>query len=298
MLRKHRCKLLPFEREDIFGLDYNNQQIIPWSISEFKVEKSWIKSKGKGVTVAVIDTGCDLDHPDLKDNLVDGYDFINGSRYPTDDNGHGTHVAGTIAASNNGKGIVGVAPQAKIMPLKSLGGDGSGDLKHICQAILYAADNNADIITMSLGTTSHASIFQQTLEYAVSKGCVIFCAAGNEGKEKELMYPARYPETISVGSISNTYKISRFSCSKGTELDFFAPGENVISCVPDDSYANMTGTSMANPFAAGCGALLLSYKGRKLKQKDYVKHFEKYSIKPDHLFRIYKSRGIITPRLI
>jgi len=298
MLKKQRCKLLPFDRKDIFGLNYNNQQIIPWSISELKVEKTWSRSEGKGVTVAVIDTGCDLDHPDLIDNLVEGYDFIKGSKFPVDKNGHGTHVAGTIAASNNKRGIVGVAPKAKIMPLRSLGADGSGELKHICEAILYAADNGAQIITMSLGTPSSSIIFKQTLKYAQDKGCVIFCAAGNSGKNNDLMYPAKFPETISVGSISNDYRISKFSCSRGTELDFLAPGEDVISCVPDDSYANMTGTSMANPFAAGCGALLLSYKRRKLTKNDYVNHFEKYSLKPKFLFETYKSRGIITPRLM
>ena len=164
MLKKQRCKLLPFDRKDIFGLNYNNQQIIPWSISELKVEKTWSRSEGKGVTVAVIDTGCDLDHPDLIDNLVEGYDFIKGSKFPVDKNGHGTHVAGTIAASNNKRGIVGVAPKAKIMPLRSLGADGSGELKHICEAILYAADNGAQIITMSLGTPSSSIIFKQTLK--------------------------------------------------------------------------------------------------------------------------------------
>lgn len=297
MLKKHKCKLLPFEREDIYGLNYNNQQIIPWSISELNVEKTWPKSQGDGVVVAVVDTGCDLDHPDLKDNLVDGYDFISDSKWPVDDNGHGTHVAGTIAASNNKTGIVGVAPRCKIMPLKSLGANGEGNLQNICEAILYAADNGADIITMSLGTPSHAPIFKDTLSYAKEKGCVIFCAAGNSGQTNNVMYPARYPETISVGSISKDYRISKFSCSKGTELDFLAPGEDVISCVPDNSYANMTGTSMANPFAAGCGALLLSYKKRRLTQSEYIKHFEKYSLKPNNLFSVYKSRGIITARL-
>lgn len=297
MFKKQKCKLLPFERTTIYGLSYNNQQIIPWSISQLGVEKAWTRSEGEGVVVAVIDTGCDLDHPDLQDNLVDGYDFINRSKYPTDENGHGTHVAGTIAASNNKKGIVGVAPKCKIMPLKSLGADGEGNLKHICEAIIHAAENGAHIITMSLGTTLHAPIFKQTLDYAKERGCVIFCAAGNSGQKNDIMYPARYPETISVGSISKDYKISKFSCSQGSELDFLAPGENIISCVPNDSYANMTGTSMANPFAAGCAALLLSYRKRKLNQLDYIKHFEKYSLKPSNLFTIYKSRGIITARL-
>lgn len=297
MLRKNRCGLLPHIRQNIYGLNYNNQQVIPWSISHFKVEEQWSKAQGEGVVVAVIDTGCDLDHPDLKHSLVDGYNFIGRNKAPVDDNGHGSHVAGTIAAENNSKGIVGVAPKAKIMPIKSLGRDGTGDLKSICEGILFAADNGADIITMSLGTPVGSMYMRQCINYAVDKGCVFFCAAGNSGKKSELMYPAKYTDTISIGSISNDLKISRFSCSTGSELDFLAPGEDVISCVPDDSYANMSGTSMANPFAAGCAALLMSYKKRRLTKFDYIEHFSKHSLKPEHLFKTYKSRGIITPTL-
>lgn len=297
MLKRNRCGLLPYIRQNIYGLNYNTQQVIPWSISHFDVENEWVKAQGEGVTVAVIDTGCDLDHPDLKDSLVDGYNFIGRNKAPVDDNGHGSHVAGTIAAENNRKGIVGVAPKSKIMPIKSLGKDGTGDLRSICEGILFAADNGADIITMSLGTPVGSMYMRQAINYAVDKGCVFFCAAGNSGQKSELMYPAKYTDTISVGSISKDLKISRFSCSTGSELDFLAPGEDVISCVPDDSYAVMSGTSMANPFAAGCAALLLSYKKRKLSKFDYIDHFSKHSLKPEYLFSKYKSRGIITPTL-
>ena len=297
MLRKQKCKLLPFIRKDIYGLNYNSQQIIPWSISQFKVKNEWTKAQGEGVVVAVIDTGCDLDHPDLKDSLVDGYNFIGRNKSPVDDNGHGSHVAGTVAATNNNKGIVGVAPKAKIMPIKSLAANGSGDLQQICNGIFYAADNGADIICMSLGTPYGSLHMRQAINYATDKGCVIFCAAGNSGKQSELMYPAKYTDTISIGSISNEFKISRFSCSTGSELDFLAPGEDVISCVPDNSYATLTGTSMANPFAVGCAALLLSYKKKRLTKYDYIKHFSKHSLKPEYLFKKYHSRGIITPML-
>lgn len=297
MLKRNKCGLLPYVRQNVYGLNYNTQQVIPWSISHFDVENEWAKAQGEGVTVAVIDTGCDLDHPDLKDSLVDGYNFIGRNKNPVDDNGHGSHVAGTIAATNNRKGIVGVAPKSKIMPIKSLGKDGTGDLRSICEGILFAADNGADIITMSLGTPVGSMHMRQAINYAVDKGCVFFCAAGNSGQRSELMYPAKYTDTISVGSISKDLKISRFSCSTGSELDFLAPGEDVISCVPDDSYAVMSGTSMANPFAAGCAALLLSHKKRKLSKFDYIDHFSKHSLKPEYLFNKYKSRGIITPVL-
>ena len=301
MLKKNQCRLLPFVRQDVFGLDYKNQQILPWSLSKFNVPKEWSKTKGEGVIVAVIDTGCDLDHVDLKDRYVTGRNFINKNKDPYDGNGHGTHVAGTIAATHNTMGVVGVAPSCKIMPIKALGDDGVGGLRGICEGIVWAADNGADIITMSLGTPSGSMILRQCINYASSKGCVIFCAAGNSGKSQELMYPAKYTDTISIGSISRQLKISNFSCSTGSELDFLAPGEGILSCVPDNKYANMTGTSMANPFAAGCGALYLSYSrkvGKSSPQKyDYIEHFAKNSMKPDYLFDTYKSRGIITPEV-
>jgi subtilisin len=297
MLRKNKCSLLPYVRQNIYGLDYNNQQIIPWSISRFKVENQWSKSEGEGVIVAVIDTGCDLEHQDLKHSLVDGYNFIGRNKSPIDDNGHGTHVAGTISAENNKKGIVGVAPKAKIMPIKCLDQNGTGDLKYICEGILFAADNGAHIITMSLGTSTGSMLLRQCINYAIEKGCVFFCAAGNSGNKSELMYPAKYTDTISIGSISNDFRISKFSCSSGSELDFLAPGENVISCVPNNSYANMSGTSMANPFAAGCAALLMSYRKKKLSKFEYIDHFTNFSLKPDSIFNTYKSRGIITPDL-
>ena len=128
----------------------------------------------------------------------------------------------------------------------------------------------------------------------------VLCAAGNSGKSQELMYPAKYTDTISIGSINRDLKISSFSCSTGSELDFLAPGEGILSCVPDNKYANMTGTSMANPFAAGCGALYLAYckqKGKSPNKYDFIEHFEKHSLKPDYLFNTYQSRGIITPKL-
>ena len=184
---------------------------------------------GEGVKVAVIDTGCDLDHPDLKDNLLDnGYDFINDNDDPSDDNGHGSHVAGTIAASNNGLGMVGVAPKAKILPIKSLAADGSGGLKEIVLGILWAVEMNVDIITMSLGTPYHSKALHDAVKLASSRGILIFCAAGNSGYRDNIMYPARYPETISIAAIDENLNRTDFSCS-GNSLDFLAPGHNILS---------------------------------------------------------------------
>ena len=127
LLKRDRVSLLPYIKENIYGLNPYTDQITGWEINKLNVKDYWKYGMGEGVKVAVIDTGCDLDHPDLKDNLLDnGYDFINDNDDPSDDNGHGSHVAGTIAASNNGLGMVGVAPKAKILPIKSLAAAGSG----------------------------------------------------------------------------------------------------------------------------------------------------------------------------
>jgi len=129
-----KYSLLPYIREDIYGLD-TSKQIIGWEISKFNIQKQWIKSQGENIRVAVIDTGCDLDHDDIKDNILQGKNFVEKNKDPYDKNGHGTHVAGTIAASNNNRGMVGVAPKAKIIPVKALGDNGSGNLKNIVDDI-------------------------------------------------------------------------------------------------------------------------------------------------------------------
>lgn len=255
---RDNCSLLPFIREDINNLSPNDPQTLGWEIKSLGVDKQWIKSKGAGVTVAVIDTGCDPNHPDIKKNLVGSYNFINNSRDASDDNGHGSHVCGTIAGIDNNRGIVGVAPQAKIIALKALDKNGTGSMKNIANAITYAADHGADIITMSLGSPGSSSAVKKAVDYACSKGCLIFCAAGNSGTKTDIMYPAKLPKTFSIGAIDENFRRTSFTCS-GKSLDFLAPGVNIMSIVPNGRYALMTGTSMSNPFASGVAALYLSH---------------------------------------
>ena len=119
MRNNKKIGLLPYIREDVFGLSPDNAQIYGWEIKKFNIEKEWTLSRGEGVKIAVIDTGCDLNHPDIKNNLLQGINFVDINKDPQDDNGHGSHVSGTIAANDNGLGIVGVAPKAKIIPVKT-----------------------------------------------------------------------------------------------------------------------------------------------------------------------------------
>ena len=260
---KNNVSLLPFVRENIFGINADTCQIFGWEINKFNIKKKWEKSKGENVVVAVIDTGCDLDHPDISNNLLKGKNFIESSKDPIDDNGHGTHVISTIAAENNGIGMVGVAPKTKIIPIKSLDKNGNGNVETIVKGIAWAVDNGADIITMSLGSSNANKNIEDVIKYAVKNNVAIFCAAGNSGENYDILYPAKYEGTMSIGAIDKNLKRTNFTCS-GETLDFLAPGHEIFGCVPDNTYAIMSGTSMSNPFAVGCASLLLS----SLRQKD------------------------------
>lgn len=308
MLRNKKAALLPHIREDIYGLKPGTAQITGWEIKKFNVEKQWKFTRGEGVKICVIDTGCDLNHPDLKDNLLQGKNFVEPNKDPIDKNGHGTHVSGTIAAKNNDLGMVGVAPEAKIIPVKALNDDGSGDLRNIIKAIEWSINSGAHFITMSLGCEFPSKELENILNYAQSKRVIAFCAAGNSGENHGIMYPAKYSSTISIGAIDENLERTSFTCS-GDDLDFLAPGHNILSCVPG-GYAMMSGTSMSNPFAVGCAALLLSHiKQEKFSVRenmlntcqDYINIFKtKSKSLQDHKYsgkKEYEGYGILYPVL-
>lgn len=297
-------KLLPYIVEEIFGLDVNDPQTKGWEIEKLGVDKQWIKSRGDGVTIGVIDTGCDSEHPDIKENIIGGYNFIDNSHNFFDDNGHGSHVCGTIAATDNGKGMVGVAPKAKIYALKALDSAGSGRPSNIAKAVEYGVKNNFDILTMSLGTQYDIQDLKEALILAKNKNILVFCAAGNSGEEVDIMYPARDNNTISVGAIDESFNRTSFTCS-GESLDFLAPGHNIMSILPSNRYGLMSGTSMSNPFAVGCAALYLSYYRQKKNQKyilqeEMIDLFKKNTINvknPVYRHKKYQGYGIIKPIL-
>lgn len=307
MKRKNDCSLLPFIRENVYGLNPKSAQIIGWEINTFKIQDQWKYSTGKGIKIAVIDTGCDLDHPDLKNNILQGINLLDPKKDPSDDNGHGTHVSGSISAENNGCGTVGVAPESKILPIKALDAAGNGNNTIIAKAIIFAADNKCDFITMSLGSPVDSKDIYNAIKYATKKRCIIFCAAGNNGENSPIMYPAKYNETIAIGSIDKNLNRSTFTC-KGKELDFLSPGQDIFSCVPDNNYAIMSGTSMATPFAVGCASLLLSYARLNSKQhllnvkQDYINIFKSgaKSLKNNKFKgqKEYEGYGILYPKLI
>lgn len=298
-----KISLLPYEKQPLYGFSRESGQILGWHISQFKIEEQWQYATGKDCVVAVIDTGCDMEHPDLKENLLPGANVIDLNKSPQDDNGHGSHVCGTIAGVNNNLGVVGVAPEAKIFPIKALDSKGNGTLGHLLSAIELAIKEKVDFITMSLGSPNTSNDLQKLLDEANKRGIICFCAAGNSGENVDIMYPARYDSVISIGAVDEELKRTDFTCS-GDSLDFLAPGHNIISTIPN-GYATMSGTSMSNPFAAGCACLLADFnkKTKKFSLKnvdDYIKTLSRQVIGlqgAKYQDRKYQGNGILNIKL-
>jgi subtilisin family serine protease len=260
--------LLPYTREEVLSIQEAKQKM-GWEITSFNLPDTWNSTQGEGVVVAVLDTGADLDHEDLACNLLPGKNFVKRDASPEDDQGHGSHVSGIICACNNESGMVGVAPKSKVVPVKVLDKYGAGQLNDVADGIYWAVDQKVDFITMSLGCPKPVSIIHDAIKYATSKGVVVWCAAGNAGKTHNIYYPAAYPETIGIGAIDSNFDRANFSCT-GPDLDFLAPGVGILSTVPDNWYAILSGTSMANPFAVGLGCLLLSHAVRDRVRPAYT----------------------------
>ena len=229
---------------------------VPWGITRINATTAHSKGiKGTGIKVAVLDTGIDYTHPDLKANYIGGYDFVNKDNDPMDDHSHGTHVAGTVVAASNGIGLLGAAPQAKIYAVKVADKSGYCSYSNIIAGINWAVNNNANVITMSLGGTSSSSTLQSACDSAYSKGVVLVGAAGNSGGS--VIYPAAYSSVIAVSAIDSNNKITTWSCY-GSQVEFAAPGVSIKSTMPKGLYGTKSGTSMATPHVAGAVALLMS----------------------------------------
>jgi serine protease len=254
-----------------------------WHLDQIGMPAAWARASGKGVIVAVIDTGVayrdrgDFKQvPDLaKTAFVDGYDFINKNEHALDDHGHGTHVAGTIAQStNNGVGVAGIAYRARIMPLKVLSARGYGSVADIAEAVRFAADHGAKVINMSLGGPRASRILENAVKYAHGRGVTVVCAAGNDGRGR-VGYPAAYAGAIAVAA-TQFDRTTTFYSNWGKEIDVAAPGGNtrvdqngdgmpdgvlqntIMPGHPDQNdYLLFMGTSMASPHVAGVAALVI-----------------------------------------
>ena len=216
---------------------------------------------GEAIKVAVIDSGVDYNHPDLKDNYKGGRDFVNEDNDPMDDNSHGTHVAGTIAAVEDGLGVVGVAPKAHIYALKVLGANGSGSFSHVIAALQWCVDNEIQISNNSYGSSGDpGTILRNAFDNSLAAGVLHVAAAGNSGtragKGDNVGYPARYSSVIAVAATDSSNNRASFS-STGPAVEIAAPGVGIRSTVPGGGWDVFNGTSMASPHVAGVAALLI-----------------------------------------
>ena len=223
--------------------------------------EAWTMTTGApDLLIAVLDTGIDYTHEDLNDGRVRtniDKDYVNNDDDAMDDAGHGTHVAGTIAAiSNNGLGVSGVLWQAQLLPLKVCNAAGVCSMEAIVSAIQYAADQGARMINMSLGGSGCSSTLEAAIDYAYfEKGAVLVAAAGNENTL--VSYPAAYEPVIAVGALDRHGQRAYFS-NYGDTLDLVAPGVSVFSTVPNNGYDTLSGTSMAAPYVTGVAGLLVA----------------------------------------
>lgn len=229
-----------------------------WNLPIIEANRGWNLSKGSDdVIVGIVDTGVDLKHPDLQGRLLKGYNVVSPGDDPTDDVGHGTHVAGIISANvNNGEGIAGMMWGGKILPVKALDKSGSGTTYSVAQGIIWATDHGAKVINMSLGNYADAQFLHEAIKYAFERDVVLIAATGNDNTERP-GYPAAYPEVLSVSATD--YNLQRASFSNyGDYIDVMAPGESIASTYPDNQYAALSGTSMASPHVAALAALIRS----------------------------------------
>ncbi|ABR33614.1 S8 family peptidase [Clostridium beijerinckii] len=230
-----------------------------WDISYTEADKAWplIKQK-REINVAVLDTGVDYTHPDLKNRVLKskGYNFVDNNSDTMDDNGHGTHVSGIIAANaNDNIGIAGIdgTLDVKIIPIKVLDSNGEGDINDIVKGIKYAADNGADIINLSFGANEKSKLIAEAISYAKSKGVFVVAAAGNDNEDSDNISPAG-DGAFTVAAMSYNYKKASFS-DYGNCIKVSAPGVEILSTVPG-GYEAWDGTSMAAPVATGIAAMV------------------------------------------
>lgn len=279
-------RLIPFTIESTV----QNVTEIPEGVKMIKAPETWDRGrKGAGVVVAVIDSGCDAAHPDLKNRIIGQKNFVTGEggqEDVTDYSGHGTHVAGTIAAVEDGTGVIGVAPKASLLILKVMrkyvmpngemkfGASNEDIVKAIRYCISWKGPNNARVrvINMSLGGPVDDPNMHDAIKEAVQNEILVVCAAGNEGDifnggdcgpvKDELGYPGAYNEVVEVGAVGLDRKFPCFT-NTNLELDFVAPGVGILSTFPgknpgERNYAKLSGTSMASPHVAGAAALIIN----------------------------------------
>ena len=233
-------------------------QEFTWNIFMIGANVAWSETKGTAIKVAICDTGIDLDHPDLIGNIAGDVNLIKPKKTGDDDSGHGTHVAGVVAAVDNQIGIVGVGPEIALYAVKVLDKKGRGWLSDLIEAFDWCIANGIQVINMSFGTLVDNPSFEAAVQHVYNASIVQVAAAGNRGEEGgDISFPAGYQETIAVSAVDEFGNAAPFT-SYGPAIDLTAPGVDIRSTYDDASYDVMSGTSMSSPHVTGVVALLLT----------------------------------------
>lgn len=243
------------------------EQIVPWGIKRINASVFWSKDiTGKNVNIAIMDSGINYSHPDFVGKIKKGFNAINSNQDSNDDYGHGTLVTGVIFAQHNNFGIVGIAPDANIYPVKVLNNAGEGDISNIVRGIEWCIFHNIDIINMSFAITSDKLELRKAIQKALDAN-IIIVASGMNSFGNDVGFPAKYPGVISVTSIDKKYRLSETS-PRG-KIDFSAPGVDILSTSNENGYKIFSGTSLAAPHITGIIALLLQ-NDPNLKREIYT----------------------------
>jgi len=258
----HMLKAFYTPNDPFFAYQYGPQKV--------QAPDAWDVTTSNGnIKIAIIDTGVQLNHPELAIKLWPGYNFVEGNLNPNDGNGHGTHVAGIAGAlTENSLGIAGIAPSASIIPVRALDNSGNGTLSNIANAITYSTNAGAKVINLSLGSSQGSITLENAINYAWNQGVVIVAAAGNEASNT-LTYPAAYQNVIAVASTDINDQKSDFS-NYGTWVEVSAPGSTILSTYTGSYYAYLSGTSMACPHVAGLAALLAAQGKNNVQIKNTI----------------------------
>ncbi len=233
-------------------------EVIDYGVQMVGAPLEWHETMGDGVRIGVIDTGIDADHIDLKNRVRDYVNFSGGSRdNVTDENGHGTHISGILCAEKNGVGVIGVAPKADLYVVKAFDANGKTNFECIEKGVNWLIEKRVDVINMSFSSSVANKSYQELIKKAYDNGISMICAAGNEGEmgANTIGYPARFAQTVAVSAVDINKNIADFS-SRGNEAEICAAGINIYSTFPKNTYALLSGTSMATPIIAGAVAIL------------------------------------------
>ncbi|MGI5835912.1 MAG: S8 family peptidase [Chloroflexota bacterium] len=255
-------------------------QIEPWGVSRINAPEAWDVSKGQNVKVAVLDSGIDLKHPDLK--VAGGVNQVQSAKSYDDDRGHGTHIAGIIAALDNGSGVVGVGPDIELYAVKVMDKHGRGWWSDIFAGLEWCVDNGIQVANLSFGSAEYDETYEEVIYNSYKAGVVLVASAGNRGPGPDtVQYPARYPGVIAVSAIDPTDNIASFS-SNGPHVDLAAPGVDIQSTYTGPKYQIMSGTSMAAPHVTAVAALRMKFDPDR---------------SPDHIAAVLKENATKLPGL-